>query len=195
MELQRPFPIIVKDNFFADPDEIRRWALGLEFLDVKAFNERRGVSESWPGARTAFLHELRPSFVQDLVNHILTNILPLPPCDFRANTSFQLTRAGDGDSWVHTDDQSFLIAGIIYLTPNPPPASGTRFYRINEAGEPQVCDMVGNRYNRLLLFDTQTPHKSDRYFGETLENGRLTLPLFIDFKVKKTAATVTRPKN
>lgn len=185
MEIQRPFPILIKDNFFGDPEPIRRWALSQEFLDVKAFNARHGTEESWPGKRSRSLHELNPGFVQDLMNHILSSLLRFPPCDFRANCSFQMTSEADGDSWVHTDDQSYLIAGIIYLTPEPPPQSGTLFYALGTDGEHVISDTVANRYNRLVLFDTQVPHKSDRYFGTDDHNSRLTLPLFIDFKVKE----------
>ena len=187
MEIQRPFPTLIKDNFFADPEPVRRWALGLEFLDVDGFNRRHGTEESWPGKRSRSLHEVEPGFVQDLVNHILSTILRFPPCDFRANCSFQLTAEGDGDSWVHTDHQSYLIAGIIYLTPDPPPHSGTLFYSQDDEGEYVVSDVVANRYNRLLLFDTQVPHKSDRYFGSDAQDSRLTLPFFIDFRLKENA--------
>lgn len=175
------FSTIVVDDFFEQPDRIRSWALGMTFYAVENYNRRFRVAESWPGKRTQCLHELSPAFVQEFADQILTLVMHLPPCEFLANISFQLTTVDDGDSWIHRDDGRYQVAGLVYLTPDAPTDAGTLFYeQRNERF--QVIDRIGNRYGRLLLFDSQILHKSGRYFGSTLDDGRLTLPFFLSYQ-------------
>ena len=119
------------------------------------------------------------------VAFVLSDVLRFPPVDFKANCSFQLTLDGDGDSWVHRDAEIYRLAGLVYLTPDAPLDGGTLFYRENGPGDFEVTDVVSNQYNRLVLFDTQIPHKSNRYFGQGKADGRLTMPFFVDFRLKE----------
>jgi hypothetical protein len=41
-------------------------------------------------------------------------------------------------------------------------------------------DVVGNVYNRLVLFDAQLIHAAPLYFGNTLQNSRLFQLFFFD---------------
>lgn len=184
----RPYPTVIKDGFFDDPDQIRQFALAQELLDVKAHNARYGARETWPGLRSAALGSLNSAFEAGVINHLLANILRLPPSRWKANSSFQLTRAADGDSWIHRDDQRFDIAGLIYLTPNPPGNSGTAFYNGSPESGFAETDRVANRFNRVLLFDSQAWHKSCVYFGSSPADARLTLPFFIELEPEDTAA-------
>ena len=179
--IQGSIPTLIKDGFFEDPDLIRRWALSKQFLDVSAHNLQYKTTESWPGTRCRALHEDHPEFAQEFIDQILTNVMRVPPCKFKANCSFQVIYQRDGDSWVHQDHQQFSVAGLVYLTPDPPPNSGTLFYVPMPGGGYKETDAVANEYNRLLIFDPQTHHKSDQYFGDTKENARLTLPFFIEY--------------
>jgi hypothetical protein len=91
---------------------------------------------------------------------------------------------------------------LLFLTPNAPPQTGTTFYRSKNTGkkkifddaensvvfkngyldstEFEVVDVVGNVYNRLVLFDAKMFHAASNYFGKTLENGRLFQIFFFD---------------
>ena len=180
LDHSRPFATVVKDGVFDDPDDIRRWALGQEYSRCEAFNAAHGTRESWPGARSPALNGRHEPFVQQFTNYILADLLRFPPTQFRANYSFQLTLAGDGDSWVHRDAQKYQLAGLVYLTPDAPLDGGTVFYQEAELGKFEITDTIANRYNRVIVFDSQVPHKSNRYFGQGLKDGRLTLPFFID---------------
>lgn len=176
----RPFATVVKDRVFDDPDHIRRWALSQEYFSCQQLNHFNGTHETWPGFRSLALNGRHEAFVQQFTNYVLADLLRFPPTDFRANYSFQLTLAGDGDSWVHRDAQKYQLAGLVYLTPDAPLDGGTQFYRESAPGEFEVTDVIANCYNRVIVFDTQVPHKSNRYFGNDQTDGRLTLPFFID---------------
>jgi len=86
------------------------------------------------------------------------------------------------------------------LTPDAPPESGTTFYRskytknmkvkgdydqvfrtgVLDPSQFDVVDVVGNKYNRLVLFDAQLLHAASSYFGDSIENGRLFQLFFFD---------------
>jgi hypothetical protein len=43
----------------------------------------------------------------------------------------------------------------------------------------EPIDVIGNVFNRLVLYPGNTYHKSNDYFGDTLQDGRLTQVFFI----------------
>jgi hypothetical protein len=45
-----------------------------------------------------------------------------------------------------------------------------------------VVDVIGNVYNRLVLFDAQFIHAASCYFGNNISNGRLFQLFFFDFE-------------
>lgn len=69
----------------------------------------------------------------------------------------------------------FSCAGLIYLSPNPTPKSGTS---ILDAPNTQFIN-VENIYNRLVAYDGYNIHALTGCFGNTRENSRLTLVFFI----------------
>jgi hypothetical protein len=105
----------------------------------------------------------------------------------------------------HCDAQEY--AGIIFLTPDAPPQSGTSFYRSRhtkkmkfnlydenefnvvfkngflDSTEFELVDVVGNVYNRLVLFDAKMIHAASNYFGNNLNNGRLFQIFFFDLDI------------
>ena len=111
----RPFPTVIKDGVFDEPDRIRKWALAMEFLTCEEFNERNGTKENWPGSRGPALPVSHPQFAQEFVGYILSQVMRFPPTNFLANCSFQLTTEADGDSWVHRDAVRYMLAGLVYL--------------------------------------------------------------------------------
>ena len=172
-------------NFFVDPDKIRDIALNhLSMQPCTAF-------ERWPGLRSAPLHESFPELFQLLWDELF-RIFGIPPStkgEMRAY--FQLCSERDGDSWIHQDSSESHVA-IIYLTPNPPPNSGTILYSPVEVGfNPYAMPAPGNyvkkkvltnEYNKFVSYDSREFHKSDEYFGSTKEDSRLFLIIFLSIE-------------
>ena len=121
---------------------------------------------------------------------------------YHINGCFQICVGGD-QLVYHFDDQEY--AGIIFLTPDAPPQTGTSFYRSRhtkkmkcdntdenvvfkngylDSTEFEVVDVVGNIYNRLVLFDSKMFHAASNYFGKNLENGRLFQLFFFDLEME-----------
>jgi hypothetical protein len=82
---------------------------------------------------------------------------------------------------LHKDTTDF--AGVIYLTPNPPKNSGTTLHNDNTNLE----NVIDNVYNRFIFYDGKKLHGPQDTFGNSIENGRLTLTMFANIsKNKKT---------
>jgi hypothetical protein len=75
------------------------------------------------------------------------------------------------DAWWH-QDSGCLFAGVIYLTKNPEPESGT-LLRLNDK------EIVAeNVFNRLVLYRSTIVHRPQKCFGDSIENCRLVIPMF-----------------
>ncbi|XWV26695.1 hypothetical protein QJ857_gp0362 [Tupanvirus soda lake] len=176
--------IIIVDNFYDDPDEIRNIALQQNY-DIKG---------NYPGGRTKTFatDQLKQRFEM-----IIGKKITYWPDGY--NGAFQITNK-DHKSWIHRDKTDY--SAIIYLTPNAPANAGTILYKHkatgiqytfddddqekilnidsnNENAWEQV-DIVGNLYNRCVLFNGKCSHKSNVYFGDTKENSRLIQTFFFD---------------
>ena len=178
--------LFVVDNFYADPDSVRNFALGVEFQeDLRFYKGLRSVQAYQPPG----IIETFESIIGEKITHF---------GEGSPNGCFQITTAQDPQVYHH-DMQKW--AAMIYLTPNAPLESGTRLIRtkegkighmtdprINEAftggfydsTKFEIVDSASNVYNRLLIMDAQHIHSAGAYFGQGKEDGRLTHLFFFD---------------
>jgi len=180
--------IIIIDNFYTNVDATR------EFILKQPFN----ITGNFPGKRTE-------SFATDEVKKIFEKEIGRKISYWPEiyNGAFQYTTKNI-DSWIHRDLTTW--AAILYLTPDAPLSSGTGFFRHKRTGienkyqydksekniqEELDCDSnnlkkwdmidyVGNKYNRLVLFQGSRNHRSMEYFGENKYDGRLFQLWFFD---------------
>jgi hypothetical protein len=174
--------ILIVDNFYKNPEEVRLFALSQNFE----------VTGNFPGFRTK-------SFLTHKVNYIIKKLLLSFSKCFNQNEYIESDYNGcfqyntcRNKSWIHTDHYNDH-AGIVYLTPDAPLSSGTKFYRFfQENADRYITDMysqdmskwvevdsIGNKFNRLVLFDSKQFHISNNYFGSNVDNGRLIQLFFI----------------
>jgi len=94
-------------------------------------------------------------------------------------------------------------SAVIFLTPNAPINGGITLYRSKHTKKMTVCDsdkstvfqngnqditefepvdIIGNLYNRLVIFNTQLIHSISHNFGTNTKNGRLTQTLSFDIQ-------------
>ena len=181
----------VVDNFYADPDAIREFALAQEY------QINHDGEQGYIGTRTEqqFLFPgLRERFEQ-IMGRPITRWQ-----EHGMNGRFQYCKAGDPLVY-HCDNQAW--AGMIYLTPNAPYSTGTSTYAlrgtdIRHLDHPDILrcfqpgsrnfdrtpfetvDVLGNVYNRLVIFNAGYLHAASEYFGFTAENSRLWQMFFFD---------------
>ena len=179
---------VVMDDFYKDPDAVREFALNQDFSLHPAYHKGKRTDNTFlfPGIKEAFEEKLGVKIAKW--------------SRYGTNGCFQYCVAGD-QLVYHYDGQEY--AGVLFLTPDAPPQSGTRFYRSkhtkkmtvdpSEEGvvfkngyldptEFELVDVVGNVYNRVVLFNAKMIHSASDYFGTHLQNGRLFQLFFFDLE-------------
>jgi len=181
----------IVDNFYEDPDSIREFAL-------KQSYHQGGIGKGYIGNRT-WQQFLFPGLKESFENIMGKKITGWEGYDM--NGRFQWGLAGAPQVW-HCDSQ--MWGGMLYLTPDPPFAYGTTMYANKKTRartyrdkgwdaswyEPGDChldgqdfepvDVLGNVYNRLVIFDAACIHSASGYFGGVKDNCRLWQMFFFD---------------
>lgn len=183
-----PPTAIVVDNFFNHPHDLRTFALSQNFVEdnSKYRGWRSDKNFRWPGIKERF-ESLLDVKISEWEQHGFNGV-------------FQYC-VGGNQIVFHSDAQRW--AGVVYLTPDAPPETGTTLYRskanklraVHEA-KPSTAslsllerqmyqgklldktaweqvDVFGNVFNRLVLWDARLVHAASCYFGTDKNNGRL----------------------
>lgn len=179
----------VVDNFYSDPDAVRNFALEQKYFPGEgAVGHRTRKQYFFEGVKEAF-EEIMGKKIKTEGSH--SWYWP------GVNGRFQYCEAGTIRVY-HCDEQQY--AAVIYLTPNAPPQCGTTFFRHKDTkkrhaseidwgnGEGALVfpgntfldptpyesvDVVGNVYNRLVIFDGGMIHSASEYFGHNMNTCRL----------------------
>lgn len=182
----------IVDNFYEDPDSIRKFALEQDY-------HIGGIGRGYIGNRTHqqyLFPELKESF-ESIMSKKITKWE-----EHSMNGRFQYCWSGQPLVY-HCDNQRW--GGMIYLTPEAPYQCGTTLYAhkktrartyyddgwdVSWKGIPGDChldgtpfepvDVIGNVYNRLVIFDASCIHSASEYFGTVMENCRLWQMFFFD---------------
>lgn len=120
--------LIVADDFYDDPDDVRNFALNQEFA----------VRGNYPGLRTkSFLNESHKQVINALVSHAAGGVTDwlLDENGDGYTGAFQICTAMDR-TWIHSDYKN-MWAGVCYLTPDAPLSAGTALYRHKSSGDRQ----------------------------------------------------------
>ena len=184
------------DDFYDDPDSVREFALQQEY-DDGGFG---ALGRGYIGRRT-FNQYLFPGLKERFQQIMGRRIVRWE--EYGMNGRFQVCYAGEPLVY-HCDAQRW--AGMLYLTPDAPYECGTTLYahretKIRHNSHPDIMkafahnegggmnldktpyqdvDVLGNVYNRLVLFDAGCLHSASEYFGFNYENGRLWQMFFFD---------------
>jgi len=162
---------IIFDEFYDNPYAIRRQALSYDFYyrDQLSFaqpdlqdDEQLNLmnNTNYCGSRTITTNK---------ETELITNLKKILQLE-EVTSFFHLHLESDeGDRDIHRDEGDTRWAGIIYLTPDPAPESGTMIFNDKRDEFP-----VENVFNRLLLWNPTLLHGVGRSFGNNKETGRLT---------------------
>ena len=197
------------DNFYENPDEVRNYALNQNYWD----DGHGGV-----GWRT------RKQFIFDGVKEKIESVMGAKITNWADVYSicgvFQAGFGGkDGipPQVYHCDSQQW--AAMVFLTPDAPFETGTKIvankkskiYHSSQSDNvldyfPQqetFCDgtlyedvdVMGNVYNRMVIFDGRAIHSSCGYFGHSIATGRLWQMFFFDADINKNNTTSDTPRD
>lgn len=159
--------LFVIDQFYQQPDEIR--VFGLSAVKNNTLLPSIGSNSNLKEQFEKIVGRKIRSFEQ-----------------WQENGQFQLTNR---NSPTEYEVKPYQYGGIIFLTPNSPITSGITLYRsknskqsiidkqhldsMNKSTDLEAVDIIGNVYNRLVLFNTKMIHAISHHFGKESEDGRL----------------------
>ena len=189
--------VIITDNFYQDPDSVREFALSQEF----------GTTGNYPGNRTeSFLDDDLKFHINRLVSPHAGEVTNWGG---EYTGAFQLTTSADR-TWIHSDQTTNWAGVCYLTPNAPHTGGTglfrhkeTGYYKspTDEYGNladyesPEMLplvndyqdytkwdmvDVVGNVYNRLVLYRGNIFHASLDYFGHDMETGRLFQTFFFD---------------
>lgn len=190
--------ILVKDNYFIDPDSVRNLALSIN--NYRVDNEIGGPPTGWRGQRTLPLRNLDNKDLNEYAKNILQSCYeffdlknyfypysgfnggPLQKVkDLTITTYFHITIEETRKAFPDFSQDRFhkdfntAVAGVIYLNPDAPLKAGTSIFD----GQNNQMINVENKYNRLVAYEGSKIHALSDVFGDTVETGRLTFSFFI----------------
>jgi hypothetical protein len=199
------WPTLCVDNFFHNPEEIRKYALSLNYSSSE--------DGKWPGKRTEMLQEINFNLHLSVTSKILKLLYPMNVDDlyWAADGYFQKI---DGNiysqsGWVHQDKNEFT--SLIYLSHHK--NCGTSIFHpkninssiTNEQTKKEIyikaalenknigedskeliaCNSqfektitFNSKFNRLILFDALQYHAAEKFNEVDVNEDRLTLILF-----------------
>lgn len=186
--------LIVIDNFYENPYEVREFAINqINKYENHFFHPgKRSPSYAKKEHEELFNNIIEPFFGK-IIKFDMSNT---------SNGAFQYN-IGSDKTWVHIDDYRTNWAGIIYLTPDAPLSAGTGFFKhidgnidsldtdqlnnisnVNKDAHDitkwKIVSNVGNVFNRLILFRCNQYHASLDYFGTDINDGRLIQLFFFE---------------
>lgn len=178
-------PYLIVDNILTNPEFYVEWAQVLEYNYTDecgnlALTKQKNVDKSvgWRGYRSKELAFIDANVAVNVSRQIYKRAIStrLPGYYIQRNyLHYSTTEINYDDSWWHRD--SSVLAGVVYLNPDPEPESGT-LLRVNDE-----IITVDNVFNRLVLYDASLMHRPQRCFGNTINTARLTMTIFVDQRI------------
>lgn len=169
--------VVVIDNFFDNFAKIIPSFKKIKLYNLEEFKKNFKSSEgsNWPGLRSGNLGDVEP-FLEALIikefNQKFNNFFN----DKRFNVdSYMHLRLSEDfkNDFIHKDLVEYTL--MIYLSETNL-SSGTKLYDDNECCT-QTINFV---QNRAVIFPGCVNHKSMLNYGDNIDNGRLTLNVFLN---------------
>jgi hypothetical protein len=201
------YPVTVIENFYEEPDAIRKFALAQEYTFC---HERQNLEYVYPGGRTKDLFDLDANLHEQICKK-LVSIFHNSEYDYMRwaiSTNFQSVTEEYKDGVIHTDTNT-IFAAVLYLTPDAPLNSGTSLFKPNKSFDEEAYEKalkdndvrfksgeivmdtsyhsmfdeivrVNNVYNTLILYEGRHYHAANQFFGNTIADSRLAQVFFIN---------------
>lgn len=191
--------MLVIDNFYKNPLAVREFALFQKFYIPGKFPGKRTIAFSSVELKNELQKIIEP---YGKIDKMYVPMYNDDKNNERNNTgSFFINTSITPNPSIHTDNHKY--SAIIYLTPDAPIESGTTILKPNDSSlelnandisielKPndssieleaicfditkwKIINKIGNRFNRILIFDCRQYHIPSSYFGINNIDGRLT---------------------
>ncbi len=150
--------------------------LDITYSDSPILGDPRINSPKWVGYRSRDVQAIDMNIHDLIIGQLLDKIISgfsVQKIEFEVESYFHILTSEftPTEKWFHQDSNCFF-AGVLYLAENPPPNSGTTLH-INGA---KVS--VENKFNRLVIYNSNLNHGVEGCFGDSIENARCTYVFF-----------------
>jgi len=169
--------LIQEDNFFPNIDLILPQIKKTKLYNLEDFKKETGqYNATWPGFRSLPLDSVNP-ILNEFVLFLMNQKRLFEPGHWKIGSYIHLRLENDNSKdWIHTDPDDF--AALIYLSKTNL-NSGTHLFDEND----NLINDIKFVKNRFISYTGCTKHKGYGHHGDSIENGRLSINLFIN-KVK-----------
>lgn len=176
----------IKD-FFDNPDEILMLAKHQTFVEKDAHYHNANRDIFYNGVRSKTMQDINSDLYRKVLVRVFEKVIDKRfkedlckvriEYDFKADVYFHIMREQDkfNELWKHKDTSS-ILAGVIYLNPNPKPNTGTLIYVDGDDKDPLI---VENEFNKMVIYDASYLHAPQGGFGTDINDSRLTLVFFM----------------
>tara|TARA_R110000772_G_scaffold241842_1_gene354191 strand:- start:313 stop:840 length:528 start_codon:yes stop_codon:yes gene_type:complete len=172
--------LIVIDNFFKDLNKVYNHVKSIETFDSKNYYNDPGLDTSkieWPGYRSQQLHGKDEWLLKQFGESFREHLSGLIKGEFLLNMFSHLRLDKDNATdFIHVD-LPHTYSMLVYLSPTNL-QSGTNLYNNNE----ELINSIKFVQNRAVVFSSSYKHSAINNHGTNIENGRLTLNIFMDEK-------------
>lgn len=150
--------------------------LDITYSDSPILGDPRINSPRWVGYRSRDIQFIDMNVHDLIVGQLLEKVIAgfsVIKIEFEVKSYFHIltNEFKPNEKWFHRDENR-LFAGVLYLSENPSPNSGT-ILNINDA---KVS--IENKYNRLVIYNANLLHSVEGCFGDSIENARCTYIFF-----------------
>jgi len=196
-------PITVVDNFFKDPDAVRNFALSQEFRRPELATWPGKRSKMLVDIDTEFYN----NFLAKVLNLFFDISRDNLRCQVHA--FFQSIPEKYQEGWTHLDIGTTFTGVVYLTPDAPLDAGTTlsvdttddpivnqeikakyysdiavdldEYYKAREENNNRFIKTteISNVFNRLIIFPGTVHHKENKFFGNTIEDSRLTLVFFV----------------
>ena len=174
---------VIVDNFFDDPQLVLDKFSSVSYYTkekthlpgIKVKQDDESLPNGfWRGFRSNFIHEIDNDLFSTITNNVYKKLFNTNSFFWKAETFFHLSPKSidNEESWWH--DDPFFLAGLIYMNPSPAENTGTILKTNN-----QIVNLE-NKFNRLVFYRGNIMHKPNNLFGDTFNNVRKTITIFVD---------------
>lgn len=162
--------VITYPDFFYYPNKIYEQLKKLKFYDVGSFNTKYDCNDTWPGLRSDDLKEVSSILYWNILQLLQLKGHGLNIYKEITMHSHIRLENDEKNDWIHVDATDTAL--IFISTTNT--ESGTKFYK-NDLLINDVKFIQGN----CVYFETGIPHTAYGHHGNDIDNGRMTINIFM----------------
>jgi len=165
--------LIQEENFFPNLNFILPEIKKIKLYSAEEFEKVENKKGNWPGLRSRFLGTTNPIFHEYIISLIHQKQLLEKGLWQIASFIHLRLKEDDSKDWIHKDPDDF--AALIYLSKTNL-NSGTYLFDDNK----NLINDIKFVSNRFIMYDGKYNHKGYGHHGNSIEDGRLTINLFLN---------------